>query len=876
MDKKSKPSKEKETKVNEEIKVKNNDVKQKPKKQKISLFKKKIVKKAPEVIDDKTKIIEPLNMNEAEKTTEIKTINNDEMTRKGRKIVVKKKKGKKIGWKIFRIFLFVMIALIIIFGGIAFGILTGIIEDTEQVTAEDMALDENSTLYSANNEVIAELKGEENREIIQYEDLPKFVVDAVVAIEDERFFEHSGVDIKRTAAAVVSYVVHMGKSDFGGSTITQQLVKNTTNDKEASWTRKVREWYRAISLEKVMSKEKIMEQYLNTIYMGDNASGIEKAAENYFGKRITDVNIAEAACLAAIIQAPSTYNPYNGDESRALLLERQKIVLSQMLKLEKISQEEYDEAVNFEVKFTKDYEDKNKTSLLSYFADAVIHEVATDLAESKGITYAAAIQLLYTAGYEIYTTQDLTVQAAIDSAYNNDKLFYYNNDGSFMDSSMVVMDQATGNVLGLIGSALPKTTDRAWNGATQSKNQPGSTMKLLGAYGPAFELGVSAPGTGVDDSYFKLNNWVPENYYYFYYGFVTCRQAIAKSMNIPAIRTTQKAGVDYAWTFAKNCGLKSLVEEDKKLSSVAIGGLTYGVTTLELCNAYATIANGGVYVEPKLYTKVVDREGNVILTKESEVKRVMKDSTAYMLTSCLESVVNGGTAYGYVGVKNIATAGKTGNTDGDRDQWFVGFTPYYTIACWNGYEKLDRAIGYRGGIGSTYPYTCMPLFNTVMNSICSGKPAAGFTKPDSVISAEVCKVSGLVATDACRNDIRGSQVGTDYFARGTVPTATCNIHKTVKICNATGKLANENCTNTAEKSYITRENINIPIKTSDWNAMIPTETCTVCQKVVVKEPEPETKPGEDDKKPTNGGTTETNKDDDDDDDSEVDIYNKKN
>lgn len=792
------------------------------------MFKKKVVKKVKNEFEDED-FIKKVGKEDFSKTTEVETVGDK---RKGNnKITLKKRKGKKIGWKIFRIAIFVFIALGIIGTGIVVGVLSGIIEDTKQITAEELLLKENGTIYSADEQVIGQLIGTENREIVQYSNLPKHVVDAVTSIEDERFFEHNGVDIKRTVGAIFNYVIHFGKSDFGGSTITQQLVKNTTNDKEASWTRKIREWYRAITLEKGMSKEDIMAQYLNTIYMGDNCYGIEKASENYFGKKVTDVNVAEAACLAAIIQLPSTYNPYNGDESRALLINRQKLVLSQMLKLEKISQEQYDEALNYELVFTKDFKDGNSVSVLSSFDDAVLDEVATDLAESRGITYNAAIQLLYTGGYKIYSTQDVSVQKAIDDAYNNDKLFYTDNDGKFMDSAMVVMDQHTGNVLGLIGSALPKTIDRAWNGATQSRNQPGSTMKLLGAYGPAFELGIAAPGTGVDDSYFTLNGWNPTNYYSGYYGYVTCRQAIAKSMNTPAIRTTQKVGIDYAWTFAKNCGLKDMSNDDKNLASVAIGGSDRGVTVLELCNAYATIANEGVHVEPKLYTKVTDKNGNVILSKESEVKRVMKDSTAYMLTSCLESVTSGGgTASGYVRVPNIAVAGKTGNTDGDLDQWFVGFTPYYTIACWNGYDQNAKAIGYRRGIRSTYPYTSIVLFNTVMNSICSGKPSAGFTKPSSVITAEVCNVSGLVATDACRNEVRGSRVASDLFASGGVPTATCNIHKTVKICNVSGKLANEYCKNTSDKSYITRENVNIPVKTSDWGAMLPTQTCTTCKK----------------------------------------------
>ena len=796
--------------------------------------------------------------------------NNDEKRNGRKKITIKKKKGKKIGWKIFRVCIFLFIALAIIGGGIAFGVLTGIIEDTEQIAAEDLVLKENSIMYSSDGTEIAQLMGAENREIVAYTDIPKHLIDAVVAIEDERFFEHNGVDLKRTIGAIFNFIIHLGKSDFGGSTITQQLVKNTTDDREQSWTRKVREWYRAIALEEELgenAKEQIMEQYLNTIFLGENSYGVEKASEVYFGKRVTEISIAEAACIASLIQAPSAYNPYRSDESRQALIDRQHIVLSQMLKLGKITQEEYDSAIAEELKFTKDYKDNNNTSTLSYFADAVINEVASDLAESKGIPFNTAVQLLYSAGYKIYTTQDLNIQKAIDDSYNNDHLFYADDgDGAFMDSTMVVMDQKTGNVLGIKGSVFPKTTDRSWVGAIQSKNQPGSTMKILGAYGPAFELGVASPGSGVDDSYYHdpVTNWTPGNYYGYYNGYVTVRQAIARSMNIPAIRTAQKAGVDYAWTFARNCGLTSLVEDDKQLAAISIGGLTNGVTTLEMCNAYATIANEGVWVEPKMYTKVVDRDGNVILNKESEVKRVMKDSTAYMLTDCLKSVTGpGGTAYGYVDIPGIECVGKTGETDSMVDQWFVGYTPYYTIACWNGYnDETNKTLGYNKSIGyrkylGDYPYTSIVLFNDVMRKICDGKPGAGFNRPDSVITAEVCKVSGLVATDACRKEVRGNQAGYDLFARGTVPTATCTIHKTVKVCDATGKLAGQYCQKTTEKSFITRDNIeSFRIKTSDWFAMIPTETCTTCTKPV-ETPKPATTTATDKDKTT---TTTTDKD----------------
>ena len=740
----------------------------------------------------------------------------------------KKKNSKKK--KILKICLFVLLALFIIGAGVVVGVVTGIIDKTDSIGLDEIQLyNLTSFVYDKDGNEIGSLYDSENRITIEYKDLPEHVVDAVVSIEDERFFSHNGVDIKRTAGAIFTYIFNGGKSNFGGSTITQQLVKNVTSDKESSWTRKIREWYRAIVLETKMTKEQIFESYVNTIYMGDGAYGIEVASQNYFGKSIKDVNIAEAAVLAAIIQSPEATNPYKSEEAKQRLLDRQKVVLSQMLKLNKITQEEYDEAVNYEIVFKKE-EVQISTDVQSYYVDAVFEQVKQDLMEEKGISEGVAVKMLYSDGLKIYTPQDPSVQSAIDSAFNDSKLFYTDRSGTFMQAAMVVMDQSNGNVVGLIGGAGEKTGAREFNRATQAYRQPGSCMKPLGAYGPAFEQGVSSPGSGLDDSPLPKGSWNPGNYYGYFNGYVTAREAIADSMNLPAVRANMKVETSFAFNFAKNCGLKSLVSSkenktnnDESAASLALGGVTKGFTVLEMANAYATIANGGLYIEPKLYTKVLDRNGKELLVADSEAKRVMKDSTSYMLTSCLETVVKSGTAAGYVRAGNMPIAGKTGNTNDDKDQWFCGFTPYYTIACWNGYDD-PKAIGYRS-YGS-YPYTSVKLFNTVVNAISKNQTVKQFERPDSVIEAAVCRDSGLVATDACKTDPRGDRTNTDLFAKGSVPTATCTVHKKVKVCNETGKLATEYCPNTTEKSFISRD-YDPHTKPNDWQYMVPTETCNV-------------------------------------------------
>lgn len=564
-----------------------------------------------------------------------------------------------------------------------------------------------SYIYDKNGNQIGYLYGTENRVEINYNDLPKSLVDAIVSIEDERFFEHYGVDIKRTSAAIINYLSNKSDSSFGGSSITQQLVKNLTNDDETSVTRKIREWYRAFLLETKYSKEDILKIYTNTIYLGENAYGVQVASKVYFDKPVSDLNLAESAILAAAIQSPEATNPYTSEKSKERLLNRQKTVLNKMLELGKITEKEYNDAINTNIVFKKS-SDINQTQ--TYFVDAAIENVASNIAKKQNISFEQAKKDIYTKGYKIYSTLDPSIQQVIDNAYLNTAIFYGDSDGGFMQSAMVVLDHKNGNVLGLIGGAGKKEGNFVLNRATQSYRQPGSCMKPIGAYGPAFELGKLTPDSYVEDLPITINGWSPKNYYNYFNGYVTVRQAIAKSMNLPAVRTVNSIDLNFAFNFSKEVGLKSLLPSDKAIAPLSLGGLTRGVKPIEMANAYATIANNGIYNDPKFYTRVVDKDGNLILEAEYQEKKVMNENTSNMLKSCLQDVVKYGTAYGYVSLNDKFVAGKTGNTNGDIDQWFCGFSDNYTIACWNGYDE-PKAIN-RG-----YPYASVSLFNTVINGI---------------------------------------------------------------------------------------------------------------------------------------------------------------
>ena len=766
-------------------------------------------------------------------------------TKSAKKSKKKTRTAWKVIWTIFKVLFFTIIAGCIIGAGVVFGVLSSIIGDTEALNIDTLkGLKLTTFIYDSQGNEIETLSSE-NRVMVEYTDLPKHVVDAVVSIEDERFWTHSGIDIKRTGKAIIEYVLHGGSSSFGGSTITQQLVKNLTQDKSKSWQRKIREWYRAILVEQELEKEDILTGYLNVIYMGEGAYGIEVAANTLFAKSVSEVDLAEAACLAAIIQSPESYNPYNGEKNKTALLNRQKIVLGKMLELGKITEEEYEAAKSKELVFKKD---DTSSAVTSYFVDAVIEAVIADIQEKNGVERGVALNMIYNNGFKIYTTQVTSIQNTIDSVYSNTKTFPTDSKGNKLQSAAVVIDNATGYVVGIAGGTDTKTKTLGFNRATQMLRQSGSAIKPLSVYGPAFELGISYPGDGVDDTYIKVGNWAPNNVNLSYAGYVSVRKAIIESMNTCALKVLLEVGLDYSDSFTKNLGITSLNEADKNYASLALGAQTKGVKVIDMAAAYSAIARGGVYIEPQFYTKIEDKDGNVILTTETAYKRVMKETTAYLLTDCMYSTLNQGYSGPYIKLKkSIQLAGKTGTTDNSIDKWVCGYSTYYTAAIWTGYDDNSKGV-------NNYPN--LTAFNNIMTPIHANLGASSFTKPSGIVKAEVCTLSGLVATEACKADPR-NVVRNEIFASGTVPTDTCQVHVFEEVCAESGNLPTEYCHEYGElvkKSYIVRQEIP-PRKTADWGYMLfdQTPVCTVhTESKPIEEPEEPVNP-ENPENPDNTG-----------------------
>lgn len=675
----------------------------------------------------------------------------------------------KRGVRIFlTVFISTLLIVALLVGGV-FAISFFGLFGSESFDASMVSLNLTSTVYytDANgvSHELTHLYQSQNRIWSDITDIPQYMQDAFVAIEDERFEQHGGVDIPRTAKATFRYMF-TGSSTFGGSTITQQLVKNLTNDRDNSPLRKVREMARAIALEREMSKEQILEMYLNTIYLANNCYGVQAAANRYFGKDISELTLAECASIAGITQYPSYYDPLQNPENN---ISKQQIVLKKMLELGKIKQEEYDAAIVEKLTFGI----KGKTDnspVQSYFVDELINEVVQDLMQEKGYSEAVAEQIVYNSGLKIYATIDPKVQDAIENVYENTASFPSAPGTVKPESAMIIVDNHTGEVKGIVGGIGRKKQNRIFNRATQALRQPGSTMKPLGVYAPAIEKDLLSPASPVLDAPININGWQPTNYYSGYRGTVTARTALKESMNTPAVRVLQDVSVDYSYDFVtKKLGITTLVEKDtrngevfsdKSLSSLSLGGVTDGVKPIELASAYAAFANGGIYYAPHTYTKVVDSDGNILLEKKTEGKVAMSDSTAYLVTSMLESVVKNGTGTTAQLPCGMPSGGKTGTTDGEKDRWYVGFTPYYTGVVWYGYDN-PKSLNFL----SYHP--CTPVWKNVMNAISASQPRQEFKTPDSVKRVTVCSATGKYPAEDCTKI-------TEYFKSDAAPTAKCD------------------------------------------------------------------------------------------------------
>ena len=777
-----------------------------------------------------------------------------------------KKKHSKIKafFKIAAVFVFVCIA---VGGAGAYGFISAILDDDFKIPVEKLTSGEsNSRILDKDGNLLAILNGDENRENITLDEMAKYLPDAFISIEDERYYEHEGVDITRTISATIKYAlskigaianmidpraskIGIGSSNYGGSTITQQLVKLITEEDEREWQRKVKEISRAYNIEKTISKSQILELYLNTIFMGDKAYGVEVASKYYFNKPAKDLSLAECAYLAGINHSPNWYKPFDSDEAmQEKIKNRTKIVLSKMKDLGKIETDEEYKNVVEEVNNGLAFNKGTITQVVySYHTDAAIEQILAQIQdENPGWNRNMAKSYLYGGNFTIYTTQDTSAQNTIQAEAEKSQYIAKSRKtkntetGEYLttQASMTIIDQKTGYVVAVVGGTGPKNVAQGLNRATQQPKQTGSSMKPIAAVAPGIQNGSLTAGTVVDDVATNFGGWTPHNSYGGYKGLTTVRYGITISSNIANIKALQKVGVDNSLVFLRDAGITTLTEQDRALP-LAIGGLTKGVTTLEMAGAYAMIANDGVYIEPTFYTKVVDSEGKTILEPKQETRRVMSEQAAYVMKDILRGPVTSGTAT-MCKITGMDVCAKTGTTDNYVDRWLCGFTPYYTAATWLGYDYNSETTS--GRLSGSNPAGTM--WASVMREIHTSLPNKKFEQPSGIVTATICKSSGLLATEDCKNDPRGDQVYSEIFVKGTVPTKTCTCHVKVNVCDDTGKQATEFCPHVTEKVYITRPNSK---ETTSWkNAadakyMLPEELEDTCG-IHVKEEKDTNKP----------------------------------
>lgn len=776
-----------------------------------------------------------------------KNTNKKQVNSQGYNIKHKKNnsKAKRIVLRIGIGILILLVVAIAIIAGIIFGIFKKYTIPIDKLKISN----ENTVILDTDGNVIATLNASEKRESVSIEQMSKYIPTAFVAIEDERFYDHQGVDIKRTAAATISYIFK-GDSSFGGSTITQQLVKNITKEDERDATRKIKEMARAYNLEKTLTKDEILELYLNMIFMGEDVYGVQMASKLYFNKNASELDLAESAFLAGINNSPNAYKPFeDSDEMREKIKTRTLTVIDKMHDLGKVNTEEYNaavEKVNNGLVFTKGKVDVNN---YSYHTDALINQLIEDIQEANPDMNANAAEFyLYNSGLTIYSTQVSSIQTAMEEEYKNtsyliksSKNYVKDSEGKDTDvrattqSAMVIIDHKTGQVVGCVGGFGEKTP-RGFNRATQQLKSPGSTIKPLAVIAPSLEAKLITAATVIDDTPVQYGNYNPHNDTRNFRGLMTVREIIRVSRNIPEVKMMSNLGPENSIEFLKKLGITTVDENDANLS-LALGGLTNGVSPLEMAAAYATIANDGVYISPTFYTKVEDMNGNVVLEANQEKRTVMSADNAYILKSILrEPLKSGGTAVSLgVSVKGMDTCGKTGTTD-SNERWFCGFTPYYAAATWYGFDFDEKlSTGNTAGL----------IWGKIMNKIHVGLESKYFEKTGNITTALVCSKSGLLATDLCK------EVGTAYseeFVKGTTPTKSCETHVKERVCiqeDGTLKRATEFCPNAEERIFITRPNSDTDTSwksAGDAGEMLPQETCTVHTQLEVPSPEPSPSP----------------------------------
>ena len=635
---------------------------------------------------------------------------------------------------------------------------------------------------------------ESNRIYVGLEAIPQDLQNAFIAIEDSRFYSHHGIDFKGIVRAF-GHGITTGNFNQGASTITQQLLKNNVftdwMSEETfydSLCRKIQEQFLAIRLEGKYSKEWILENYLNTINLGEGTRGVQVAAQYYFGKDVSELSLAECALIAGITKNPTTYNPLRNPEKS---LDRQTLVLDAMLEQGYITQEVYDQAILEDVIGALNQNSENRgVKVFSWFEDALLQQIVKDLTATYRYNEEEAWNLIYSGGLTIYSTLDSELQEICETQATN-SAWYTDNE----EISIVMTDVSTGAVRAIVGSSKEKTESLVYNRATDAIRQPGSTIKVIGEYAAVIDSGKATLGTVIDDAPYAYSDGTAiKNSYSTYKGMTTVREAIASSSNVAALKTFQMAGTNLVYDYLQKFGITTLTEEDQ-YESLSIGGTHNGVTNLEMTAAYNAIANSGQYVEPYFYIKVVDRSGNTLLSKGQDFTQIISAESAELLTSAMESVITEGTGTS-AAVKGLTLAGKSGTTNDKKDLWFIGFSSNYTCGIWGGYD--DNSAQSDG----TY---VKKIWQKVMQEAHQEKETTSLTDFTVLTSATICTKCGKLAVEGlCEDTLQGNMTRVEYFAKGTEPTAECDCHVLITVCEESGRQANQYCpsSKTEDRVYL--------------------------------------------------------------------------
>ena len=639
---------------------------------------------------------------------------------------------------------------------------------------------------------------------VEYEEIPQNLIDAFICIEDKRFFKHNGVDWKRTVGATANYFLKF-RNEFGGSTITQQLIKNVTGEDSYSLKRKIQEIFWALDLESKMSKEEILGSYLNIINLSNGCYGVGAAAKYYFSKNVSELTLSECVAIAAITNNPSYYDLKNNPQNNK---KRRSIILDEMLTQGYITEEEYNKAYSSSVILNLQ---NDNNGINTWYVDMVVEDVISALVNSKGYSREVASKLIYTGGLKIYTAMDIEIQSLIEEYYSEIKNFYQNGATEEPQSAMIIIDPYNGAILGVAGAIGEKSGNRLQNYAIDARRPAGSVIKPISVYAPALEKNIITWATVYDDTPVNFSNAVnptqsdawPKNVTREYRGLTNINYAIEQSVNTVSVKVLNDVGLDASFDFLKNnLHINSLIERktlengttisDKDYAALGLGQFNYGVSLLEMTAAYSIFVNKGIYSKPRSFYKVTDLNGNIILENEYQGEAVISEENAIIMTKMLQNVLSHGTAKSITLQQSIECAGKTGTTQDNCDRWYIGYTPYYVGGVWYGYE-------YPKPLSASTNKICIEAWDKIMTKLhkkyINGNGTKKFNTSENIITAEYCKDSGQLICDACEKDPRGERAEIGYFVKGTEPKVKCKTHTLVRYDKSEGCVASNECSN---------------------------------------------------------------------------------